>query len=251
MATTSGNDRTQQRGIEPKRGEASGQDVTSREQGGLLRQRGLSAPSEQRGIAPAGLGRRGLGGYGYGGISSPFGMMRRLMEDMDRMLEPFGALGGGGLLRSGLGGGVGGLGEGLNLWQPQIDVFEKDGNIVVRADLPGVQKDQVQLRLEDDVLLVSGERKDERKEEREGYYHSERSYGSFQRAIQLPIGVDPDEVVASFDNGVLEVKVPVPAQVARGKQIAIGEGKGGIGAKGLEAQGVATGDASSKARGMS
>ena len=250
MATTSGNDRTQQRNIEPRRGETAGQDVTSRQgqqgqagiqQGGLLR---------ERGIAPAGLGRRGLGGYGYGGMSSPFGMMRRLMEDMDRMFEPFGALGGGGLLRSGLGGGMGGL-EGMSLWQPQIDLFEKDGNIVVRADLPGVQKDQVQLRLEDDILYVSGERKDERKEEREGYVHSERSYGSFQRAIQLPNGVDPDKVVASFDNGVLEVKVPVPAQVARGKQIAIGEGKGGIGAKDLEAQGVATGDASTKARGMS
>lgn len=257
MATTSGNDRTQQRGIEQRRGEASGQDVTGRQgqqgqgqqgqQGGLARGGGLS---EQRGLAQGGLGRRGLGGYGYGSTSSPFGLMRRLMEDMDRMFAPFGSFAGGGLMRPGLGGGMGlgGIGEGMSLWQPQIDLFEKDGNIVVRADLPGVQKDQVQLRLEDDILYVSGERKDERKEEREGYFHSERSYGSFQRAIQLPTGVDPDQVQASFDNGVLEVKVPMPVQAARGRQIAIGEGKGGAQAKGIGSgeQAGATGDASKR-----
>jgi HSP20 family protein len=253
MATATGNDRTQR--PEPRRGDTPGQEGTSRQASGGSTpgaQGGGLARSGERGLGDRAASQRGLGFGGYG-ATSPFGMMRRFMEDMDRMFESFGPFGAG-LSRQGGGAGLPQLGGGMGLWQPQIEVFEREGNVVVRADLPGVPRDAVQLRLDDDVLIVSGERRDERKEEREGWYHSERSYGSFQRAIQLPQGVDPDRVQASFEDGVLEVTVPVPQQKARGRNIAIGEPKGG-GAKALGDKtaggGVATGDASSKIRGMS
>jgi len=95
-------------------------------------------------------------------------------------------------------------------WNPAIEAFERDGALIVRADLPGVPSENVHVEVDGDLLTVSGERKQENKEEREGYYHSERSYGSFQRSIALPQGVDPSTVQASFDHGVLEVTVPMP-----------------------------------------
>jgi HSP20 family protein len=97
-------------------------------------------------------------------------------------------------------------------WIPAMDVVETDGEFVLRADLPGLSQDDVNIELEDNVLTVSGQRKAEHEERKEGYYRVERSSGSFSRALTLPEGVDPEKVTANFDRGVLEVRIPKPEQ---------------------------------------
>jgi HSP20 family protein len=95
-------------------------------------------------------------------------------------------------------------------WSPQLETFRKGGKLVLRADLPGLSKDDVNIDVDDDLLTISGERTDEFKDDRDDYYRTERSYGRFFRAIQLPDGVNPDEIDASFKDGVLEVTIPEP-----------------------------------------
>ena len=95
-------------------------------------------------------------------------------------------------------------------WAPQVETFRKEDKLVVRADLPGMPKDNVNIEVDDDVLVISGERSDETRDDRDDYYRSERSYGRFFRAIQLPEGVDADKIDATFKDGVLEVTIPTP-----------------------------------------
>jgi HSP20 family protein len=95
---------------------------------------------------------------------------------------------------------------------PRIDVRERGGQLVVRADLPGLSKDDLQVDITDDSLTIRGERKQEKKQEREGYSYSECSYGSFYRAIPLPEGVNPSKATTLFNYGVLEVAMPVPGR---------------------------------------
>jgi len=107
-------------------------------------------------------------------------------------------------------------------WAPQTEVFERDGQLVVRADLPGLRKEDVHIDVEIDSLVIRGERKSEHEENRSGIYHTERSYGSFYRELPLPEGVNPDEVRATFQNGVLEVTLPAPQpQERRSRRVAI------------------------------
>ncbi len=100
----------------------------------------------------------------------------------------------------------------LRRWIPPMDLVETDGEFVLRADLPGLSEGDVNIELEDNVLTVSGERKSEHEERKEGHYRIERSSGSFRRSLTLPEGVDPESVKATFDRGVLEVRVPKPEQ---------------------------------------
>ncbi len=97
-------------------------------------------------------------------------------------------------------------------WLPAMDLLETENDFVLRADLPGVSESDVNIEVEDNVLTVSGERKSEHEERKEGYYRVERSSGSFSRSLTLPEGVDPDTVKATFDRGVLEVRIPKPAE---------------------------------------
>ncbi len=97
-------------------------------------------------------------------------------------------------------------------WTPAMDLLETDDAFVIRADLPGLSESDVSVELEDNVLTVSGERKIEHEDKREGFYRVERAYGSFSRSLTLPKGVDPEAVNATFDRGVLEVRVPKPEQ---------------------------------------
>lgn len=111
----------------------------------------------------------------------------------------------------------------LRRWIPAMDVVETDEHFVLRADLPGVSEDGVSIELDDNVLTISGERKSEHEERREGYYRVERASGSFSRSLTLPEGVDPEAVQANFDNGVLEVRIPKPEQQKPRKvQISVG-----------------------------
>ena len=97
-------------------------------------------------------------------------------------------------------------------WAPPMDLLETDEHFVLRADLPGVSEEDVSIELEDNVLTLSGERKSEHDDHREGFYRVERTFGAFSRSLTLPRGVDADGVSASFDRGVLEVRIPKPEQ---------------------------------------
>jgi len=108
------------------------------------------------------------------------------------------------------------------IWAPKVDVMTKDGNLVTRVDLPGMKKDDVLVEVHDGYLMLSGERKKEIKEEKDDVYREEREYGSFFRTVPLPQGVTVDDVKATFNNGVLEVTVPLPAAAAAtGRKIPI------------------------------
>jgi HSP20 family protein len=98
-------------------------------------------------------------------------------------------------------------------WLPKIEVFEKDGRLVTKVDLPGMKKEDVKVEVTDGHLAISGERKRETEEKTEKLYRSEREYGSFYRAVPLPEGAKLEDVKASFADGVLEVSVPLPAKV--------------------------------------
>lgn len=106
-------------------------------------------------------------------------------------------------------------------WIPASDVFERDGDLVIRLDLPGIDPDKdVQVTVEDGVLCISGERK---REAVEGghYYRQEWSYGSFEQSIRVPKGVQADDITASYDNGVLEVVVPKAVRLPQQKRIEV------------------------------
>ncbi len=107
---------------------------------------------------------------------------------------------------------------------PRIDISETDKELRITADLPGVDEENVQVTVDDDVLTIRGETRLEREEERKNYRVLERARGVFQRSIRLPVRVDPEQVKASFENGVLTLAIPKPAQAERGRQVRIGAG---------------------------
>jgi HSP20 family protein len=97
-------------------------------------------------------------------------------------------------------------------WIPAMDLVETDNDFVLRADLPGLSEKDVNIEVEDNVLSISGERKAEHEERKDGYVRIERSSGSFRRTLTLPEGVDPEAVKATFDRGVLELHIPKPEE---------------------------------------
>jgi HSP20 family protein len=115
---------------------------------------------------------------------------------------------------------------GAAAWSPVIEVKEKEGKLLVTAELPGLKKEDVKVHIDGDMLVVEGERKQEKEEKREGYYRSERSYGNFYRSIPLPQGAKGDQTAAQFNNGVLEVTVPIPEAkaMAKSQEIPVQEG---------------------------
>ena len=118
----------------------------------------------------------------------------------------------------------------LRRWMPAMDLLETDDHFVLRADLPGMSEEDVNIELEDSTLTISGERKAEHETKDEGYYRLERAFGAFSRTLQLPKGIDPESVTASFDRGVLEVRIPKPEE-RKPRRIEIG----GSGPKTIEA----------------
>lgn len=125
-----------------------------------------------------------------------------LQGDMNRLFDSF------------FGRRQGGSGStyGSRRWIPPMDLVETEDKLVLRADLPGVDRDDIEIEVKDGVLSVSGERKAQHEEKREGYHRVERSFGRFSRALELPKGVEPQSVSASFDKGVLEVRMPKPEE---------------------------------------
>ncbi len=132
---------------------------------------------------------------------SPFAMMRRLSEEMDRAFSSsFG------LTR--------GSGE-SGMWSPPVEVRERNNNLEVTAELPGLNKEDVKVECTEEGIIIQGERKREQESHEGGYYRSERTYGNFYRMIPLPEGAQVDKAKADFKNGVLEVKVPLSEQQQR------------------------------------
>ncbi|WP_051669881.1 Hsp20/alpha crystallin family protein [Bryobacter aggregatus] len=139
--------------------------------------------------------------------SNPLVAMRRMLEEMNR---DFG--------RMQLSERSNGDGDS---WWPSMEVQGQDGKLVVRADLPGVSKEDVKVEVAEGDLLIQGKRKREHEEKGQGYYRSERSYGSFSRCIPLPEGAKTDQATARFNDGVLEISIPVPETKTKGREIPI------------------------------
>ena len=110
--------------------------------------------------------------------------------------------------------------DSLGLWNPAVDLYEKDDHFVIKAELPGIDKNNIKIDLKDRVLTLSGERTYDKEVKEEDYYRKERSYGRFQRAFRLPSDVDSDKIKAEFKDGVLQVEVPKPEQT-RAKEVTI------------------------------
>ena len=183
---------------------SQGRDVVSQE----------STGREGRGVTRA--GSRQLGSA----AQNPFAMMRQLSREMDRMMDSFFERGFGSLLRDSST--RDDEWQGLTLWTPQIDVQRRGDAIIVRADLPGVRKEDVQVEVQGDALILSGQRREEREEgaDDQDYRMFERSYGSFYRSVPLPPGTNPDEIQAVMRDGVLKITLPL-AESARPKKIRI------------------------------
>jgi HSP20 family protein len=145
----------------------------------------------------------------------PFMDLTRWERDMDRMMEDF-------------------FGRRMRPWWPErwsrrevmeleapaVDLFEDKNDIVIKAELPGMEKENVEVKLTDHMLTIKGEKKKEQEIKEENYYRSERSYGSFIRTLELPADVHADKVKASFKNGVLEVRLP-KTEEAKTKEVKV------------------------------
>jgi HSP20 family protein len=163
-------------------------------------------------------------------MSDPFAFAQAMSSEMDRLFDTFGGTSQGGrdVMSGGSGRGLQQQGSrGQSYWTPPMEVFQRGNDMVVRADLPGISPDDVQIDVEDGVLTISGERRNTNEDRQEGFYRSERSYGAFARSIALPEGVDEDQVNARYEHGVLEVTVPMPQQQRqRGRRVQIQSGAG-------------------------
>jgi HSP20 family protein len=144
----------------------------------------------------------------------PFGLLDRFAGEMERMFDDFG-----------LGRNWFAPARVRDMWAPQIEVSQRNNELVVHADLPGMKREDISVDVTDDAITISGERRQEHESERGGIYRSERSYGSFYRTIPLPEGAITDQAKATFNDGVLEIRMPAPPeQVTRGRRLEINEG---------------------------
>ena len=115
-----------------------------------------------------------------------------------------------------------GRGEGMDAFYPSIDIKDGEKDIVVKAELPGMEEKDVEVSLSDDTLTIRGEKKEEKEDKGKNYRHQETSYGSFSRVIPLPDGIDTEKADARFKNGVLTIALPkLEAKLAKSKKIAI------------------------------
>ncbi len=123
--------------------------------------------------------------------------------------------------------GFGDLGQATAPWTPAVDVFSRNGDLVVRAELPGVDPEKdIDISVQEGVLNIKGERKEEQRRDGDNYYRVETSYGAFQRRIPLPQDVKPEDIRATYENGILEVLVPRAAALSAPKKIEVTSGEG-------------------------
>ena len=144
----------------------------------------------------------------------PFGGLTRWETEMDRMMDDF-------------------FGRRMRSWWPErwlsadteitmpsVDVYQEKDDIIVKAELPGMDKNDIEVNISDSQLMLKGEKKKEEKVEDKNYYRCERSYGAFLRSVDLPAAVQADKIKASFKNGILEVRLP-KTEEAKSKEIKI------------------------------
>jgi HSP20 family protein len=202
--------------------QAASEPVKASEQSSTVEAQGTSAQgtSITRGESQKGeIERPRHGALGRSELfTSPFAFMQRMMNEMDRMFS-----------RVGFGGGITipsafeVVGE--QIWSPVIETFERDGKLVLRAELPGLEQKDVNVEVEGDELVISGCRKHEEESSSGGRFYSERRYGSFERRLTLPVDVDPEQIQACFENGVLEVSLKIPEEKAKTKKVEVKSGK--------------------------
>jgi HSP20 family protein len=149
----------------------------------------------------------------------PFRMLERFADEIDNVFDDFG------LGRSWLSQRGSRLWRSVETWTPAVEVHQQSNELVVRADLPGLKKEDISVDVTDAAITISGERRQEQESEKGGFYRSERSYGSFSRTIRLPEGAMADQAKATFKDGVLEIRLPAPPEgVTRGRHLEIKEG---------------------------
>jgi HSP20 family protein len=102
--------------------------------------------------------------------------------------------------------------SGLSGWDPAVDIYDENDKIVIKAELPGMDRKDIDVDLKDHVLTLKGERSYENEEKKDNYYHRERAFGKFQRAFRLPVDAEPDKVKADFKDGVLTIEIPRPEE---------------------------------------
>jgi HSP20 family protein len=108
----------------------------------------------------------------------------------------------------------------MGMWNPAVDLYEKDDHFIIKAELPGINKEDIKVDLKDRVLTLSGERSYNNEVKEENYYRRERSFGKFQRAFTLPADVDAEKIKAEFKDGVLQIEVPKPEN-QKAKRVAV------------------------------
>ena len=131
-------------------------------------------------------------------------MMKRLSDEMERLFY--------------------GNRTEFGFWTPAVEIKEEPGKFRLMAELPGLKPEEVKVTVTEDAVTLQGDRKYEKEEKREGFYHTERSYGRFFRSIPLPKGADRAKVSAAFTNGVLEVTIPVPESKPKALKIPVKNG---------------------------
>jgi HSP20 family protein len=186
------------------------QSARSNEQGQPSQRRDLARSSPRAGS----LERRMESPFGLAPFeflrANPFSLMRRMAEEMDRVFQEVG------LEREG---------GNATAWTPAIDVSQQGGTFKVHAELAGIEPQDVKVEVENDALIIQGERKFEREEKNEGMQRTERQYGLFYRSIPLPEGANVEQAQAKFHNGILEIMIPVPEQQSSRRSIPVqGEG---------------------------
>jgi HSP20 family protein len=112
-------------------------------------------------------------------------------------------------------------------WMPAIDVFEKDDKFMIKAEIPGMKQDDIDIAVTDSILTINGEKKTESEVKEEDYYKCERTYGRFYRSVQLPSAVNAGKIEANYNDGVLEVSIPKMAE-AKPKKVKVTTGKKAI-----------------------
>ena len=147
---------------------------------------------------------------------NPFTMMREFTEEMDNIFR-FGAAGVEGEANIPV------IPAAPEVWAPKVDVLRSNGDLVVTAELPGLKKEEVNVEMTEEALVLTGELKLEHKEDHEGYHRYERSYGKFYRSIPLPEGVKTEAAKAELTDGVLKITVPVAEVKKAARQIPVGE----------------------------
>jgi HSP20 family protein len=204
-------------------GQQAGQQ--SGQQGGQQMQSGQTSAQRSGGMQARGQGQRGGGMTRRGAYApsmfalspgavlsmNPFELMRRFTDELDRAFEGLG-------IARGFGAGE------IETWTPSVEVFQQDNNLVVRAELPGMDPGDVRVEMTDGGLVIEGERRREHEERLEGGYRSEIEYGRFYRLIPLPEGANIDQAQARLNNGVLEVMIPMAEERRQRRSIPVETG---------------------------